>query len=336
MVKIFGFGKEDKPKRRKSGPRKKVSLAEVCDKTLIRQAQDDKEWALQMALQKEGLKVDGPVEKQQKKIDEFITKKALEELESGESELLDDVVREKISTILGSGQKRRGRGESEYYEPGSSISQALEEVESLSELREKLQELGMVEGGGKGFFKGISMKDILEALPFVSALTGRGGEPPIRTYLVRIDGENREVTESQYRQLLQEGKIQPIAALESPKPKAPKEEPVEEVLTEEVLAEIPELPEFLQGVDFTIIEGWFEQEPEDFVINLKAEVDSELEQSMLAWGFLTTATYEGIVEKVTPYREHPEVGNLVQRVLSDEGKVWLTRVLELVKETLNE
>ncbi len=345
-MRLFGRAITNKPKTKKpyhrrepETPKEKQDKVEkkVAWSSFVKQMKDDPELEKQFVLSKMGIEVKPKDPAEQKRqelratlIDEAC--KLIGEDEELRREYAETMIEEVIGETKGKGKRR---GEPEYYgEPGSSISQALEDVESLSDLREKLAELGMIEGGGGGFFKGMGMKDLLAALPFIAQIMGKGEAPvaeqSLRTYLVRIDGQNQEVPELQYRKLLQEGKIQPVAVLEYPKPEAPKV-PVEEVSTE-----IPELPDFLQGIDFTVVEGWFEQEPEDFVINLKAEVDAELEESRLAYGFLTTATYEGIVEKITPFRTHPKVGNLVERVLSEKGKQWLIRVLELVKETLNE
>ena len=98
----------------------------------------------------------------------------------------------------------------------------------------------------------------------------------------------------------------------------------------------PQLPAFLKGTDLSAVNEWFELTPEDLVVQLKVEADSNVAQSKLAWGFLTTATYDGIVAMVTPYRSNPEVSGLIEKILSDEGKAWLERVLELVKESVIE
>ena len=66
MFKIFEKGSNPKSQK-KSSPRKKT-YQEVLDKRLVKEAQSDSDWALQMALQKEGLKVETPTEKQHKKI----------------------------------------------------------------------------------------------------------------------------------------------------------------------------------------------------------------------------------------------------------------------------
>ena len=346
-MKLFSKSKKTYHKRTSIDPAVKQERAEkkvVWDK-FIEQMKKDPELERQFILKKMGIeaKPPDPTDKKRQEIRSKLVDEAFDMI--GEDDDLRRQYAENVITeVIGEGKPRKRRGEPEYYgEPGSSISQALEEVQSLSELREKLQDLGMVEGGGKGFFKGMGMKDVLEALPYISALMGKGELPqetgkPSRTYVVPVNGQYQELSENEYRKLVKDGKLQ----LEQPREPAQSEptltspvqvgpDQAQPIQSKE--KEVPELPEFLQGTDFTIVEGWLEQEPEYFVINLKAEVDSGVEESRLAWGFLTTADYKGLVEKITPYRQHPDVGALVQRVLSDEGKLWLERVLELVKET---
>ena len=319
-------------KTKRGRPRKRPkTLKEILSDALTKEVNRDPELKRELALREGGytdiLGRDKETEKNKREIKSFIIGEALKKIKE-DPELAEQFVESQVDDILSGGKpsSRRRKGEPEYYgnEGISSISQALEEVESLSMLREKLQDLGMVDGGGKGFLKGMTMKDVLDVLPFIAAIMGKNAPEtqPTRTYIVRINGSDQAISEAEYARLLQEGRLQPIAALEAPKTK--KQPP-------EVTSKIPELPEYIRGTDFTIVEGWMEQEPEEFVTNLKLEVDAEIQESRFIWGFLTTATYDGITEKIIPYREHPEVKHLVERVLSEEGKAWIEQVLTLVQ-----
>ena len=78
-------------------------------------------------------------------------------MQDDDSEFLDDAIKDKIASIvIGSGKSRRRKDESGYYvEPGSSISSALDEIETLGELKDKLVEMGIIAGGGGGFLQGM-------------------------------------------------------------------------------------------------------------------------------------------------------------------------------------
>jgi len=258
---------------------------------------------------------------------------------------------ESVIDELQGGKPRRRKTEIESYSEGgfSSVSEAIQEYMNV---KEQLTELGVGEGS-QGFFKGMSMKDILAALPYIATLMGKGepsaGDRPLRTYVVRVNGQDREVTEPEYRKLIEQGRLQPVAALtkpesqepeetgEEPSPMIPEEsleelEPTGEPILPEEPAAGPELPEFLQGVDFSQIEGWLEVEPGDYVENLKSEVEAGVEESIFIYGFLKNINLEGTIKLITPYRNHPTVGNLVERLLTEEGQNWLSEVLRLVQE----
>lgn len=332
-------------------PKKPKTLKEILASALTKEVNKDPELKRELALREGGysdlLDKDRETENKKKEIKKLVTTKALEKIQS-DPELAEQFIESEVESILAGGNEgksRRRRTEPDYFEGEggtSSISQALEEVASLGELKEKLAELGLVDGGGGGFLKGLSMKDVLGALPYISTLMSKQGQEvkSVRTYIVQVDGKDREVSESEYKQLYEQGKLQPVAALISPKTETEPTgvEGTSELTTAVIQSDItsPELPAFLQNMDFSMIDSWLSQEPEDVVNSLKSEVDSGVEESKLIWGFLTTANYQGIAEKITPYQEHPEVGYLVKMVLSDDGRVWLEKVLTLTKETLNE
>jgi len=325
--------------KKRGRPRKTPkTLSQIASDAVNKALAKDEELAKDIGFHQAGLadlvRKETETEKQQKKINEFITKRAFEELQSGESELLEDAIRDKVSSILGSGEKRRHGKELPEYLEGGGFSSLSESLREYLEAKRTLSELAESEGGSsQGFFKGMSMKDLLEALPYVAAMMGKGEAPTQvgRTYIIRINGQDKEVTESQYKQLAQEGKLQPVAMLTQPEPEK-KEIPKEpELLKGDFETEkIPELPLYLQGIDFTIIEGWLDQEPEDFVANLKDAAEAGTEESKLALGFLGNTTLEAINHIITPYREHLEIGYLVERILNEDGQAWLTQVLQLI------
>lgn len=356
-MKLFPWQqKQNDSKHRKTRTGKKKTLDDILDKALVNKAQNDKDWALQMALQKENLKIDSSAEKQQKKIDEFITTKAFEKLQDEESDFLDDAVKDKIANIVtGSGKSRRHREESGVYlEPGSSLSSALDEIDTLEELKARLVESGMVSGGG-GFLQGMTLRDILAALPSIAALMGKAPPPEgiesvqtQRTFVVKVNGQDKEVPEIEYKKMLQQGKIAPVAALvESQPPKKEKAEgqvEKEQSTTANMVGGAPTnatggftgldlstITTLLENIEPEVIEAYLDMSPEEFVLNLRSEVDTGINMSKFLWGFFSNTNYEGVVKLLSSYKDNERWNLVIERILSNEGKEWVTKVIELIK-----
>jgi len=347
------FFPKTKPKHRK----KTKTLKELLSDSLTSAVKKDPDLMRELAFKEGGysdlLHRDNVVEDQKRQIKSYITSQALEKIKS-DPELSERFIEDQVENILYDGKPKRSRRELDYddgYGVGSSISQALEEVESLSELKDKLETLGMGGKDGQGFLSGLKLKDILEAIPHLSSVMGSRPAETIsqRIYLVKVNGSNTEVNENEYRTLLQQGRLKPLAELEPPEPQ-PKlevsrhvdtspetetrveepEEPISELESKE--QEYLEIPVVLRDIDFSMIGLWLEQEPEDFVAQLKDNVSAEDEESKFIWGILTSVPYEDMIDKISPYSTNPEVGSLVKKVMSIEGKIWMEKVIELVKE----
>jgi len=217
----------------------------------------------------------------------------------------------------------------------------LEALELADELKERFG------NGGKSWADVFKDPDVVTGfLEFLGGLTGRGGgqlpqQPrPQRMYIVRINGEDKTITEAQYQQMMQAGQLKPVAELEPPKPKQDNEQPSIEVTTGQsedyhttsMPPEEPELPEFLQNVDINAIMEWMDTEPEEFVNELKQRVSEEVDEAKFLWGFLSNVTYDSIVTFITPYQGHSQIGDAVERVLSEDGKAWLEAVIERIQE----
>lgn len=284
---------------------------------LLEKAKDNPELENQYIAKLMGIEIKppDPVAEKKEEIKSKIVDKALEKI-SKDPELAEQFVTRQIEEIVG---ESTGKGTEFYGEPGSILRQAIEELEDVEEFRNKIG--GKVKGSALGGL--VDSETVKEILKTIQALK-TGVIPQERTYVVQINGEPTEVSESQYRQLVQSGQIKPIAALEEAKG-LPPEEKVEPIKLE------PELPEFI-STNLTELAGYLEQEPEDFITQLEYEVQAEIPHSQFLWGFLSNTTYEGIVNLVTPYREHSQVSVYVEKILSEEGKTWLEQVIVLIKE----
>jgi len=272
-----------------------------------------------------------------------------------------------ISEVLGEKARKRSRRDDDEYlmqGPGSSIAQTLEDLEGLAELKEKLAALGMGNSGDskKGFFDGITLKDILSVIPLLKG--GMGGEQeqvPTENYImVQINGKPTKVAESQYQRLIAEGRIKPIAEIEAPKKpvedkkvegseeseepaiqplisgaKAEKEKGPETVTSETLGVTLPSLDMILEFVDIDTIESYIYMEPDEIISMLKTEVDKGSEPAQFVWGILTTTTYEGFMNILNTYKGDERLIKIFTELESEQGKKWVEAIITRVQEIKN-
>ena len=89
-------------------------------------------------------------------------------------------------------------------------------------------------------------------------------------------------------------------------------------------------------VEPAMVEVYLAMEPSELVATLKDEAEAGVELAKFLLGFCDTITYDGIVNYLTPYKGSEKWGEIVERILNEEGKVWVEQVMELVKEIRNE
>ena len=267
------------------------------------------------------IKTPNPIEQHRQEIATKVVKLALEKIENN-PELTERFVNTQVEKIVG---ETPIGFEGEGYQ-GSAISQALTEIKELDELRE---ELG---AGGKGNLLGglVDSETIKKVIDLIISLktTGVVTQEPI--YIVQVNGQPTKVTESQYRQLEQAGKLTPIATLEMPKEQPEGEKP-EEKLPGEISPE-PELPAFLSTIALEEYSWMLDLTSLDFVIQLQSDLESELPYAQFLWDFLSKTDCDTIVGYVEPYKDNSQVGSYVEKLLSKEGKIWVEEVINLVKE----
>ena len=290
------------------------------------------------------LKPPDPDLKIKQEIKSLLTAEALATIQSDPG-LKKELARRQVDIILGQ-EAIRPNEDGDGYTTGSPLDQVLSEIDTIDEVRKRL-------GGGRsgegGILSAFTDPEVLKAIfGFLSNARGQGSDvQPQQLFVISVDGKPTSVSRSQYDKLLQTGKLQPIAALITEKtegkgetkvasPSEDEDESISPIVSNGTppapQSEYKELPEFLKDTDFSAAEEWLDYKPEEFIPQLKAEVDKGVKEAQLLWGFLTTATYEGIVNMITPYRTNPKVSILIEELLSDEGKVWIESVLQLVKE----
>jgi len=286
------------------------------------------------------LKPPDPDLKTRQEIKTLLTNEALATIQSDPA-LKKELARRQVDIILGRESIETGEDGEGY--TGTPLDQVISEIDTLDEVRKRL---GGSDGGkGGGLLAAFTDPEVIKAvLGFLSNVRGQGNNvQPQQMFVISVDGKPTNVTRSQYDKLLQSGDLQPIAALITGKSE-PKEKPSpagsEEEIAPIISSDSPEssqpeykaLPDLLKDTDFSTAIEWFNYTPEEFVPQLKAESDKGTPEARLLWGFLTTSTYEGIVNLVTPYRTNPRVSVLIEELLSDKGKEWAEKVLQLVKE----
>lgn len=267
-----------------------------------------------------------PVEKERRAITTEITKLALEQIKKDPA-LTKKFVDSQVESIIGGTEEGREDGQLYGEGGGSIIRQALEELNDVEEFRDRL---GV--GKGKGGITGIlSDPDVVkEIVVTLRSIMMRGGAPPPeeKTIIVSVNGEVREVSLSEYKKLLQQGVVKPVAALIPPEKETPEEEPVgEEPLVEEPV----DISQFLSLVDLDILISKLEYTPEAYVLELQDEKETDA-QAQFVWGILSKTTLEEAVEKVTPYGANEELAPYIAKLLSEEGKTWLAEVIRIIKE----
>lgn len=319
---------------------------------LIKQMRDNPELEKQFVFSKMGIKPPAPPDPIEAKKQELRGNMITEACKLIEED--EDLRREYAEAMLGEIITNKARGRSRH-EPsydmeigggGSSLSQALEELDSLSELKIKLAELGMGDSeNGKGFLGGLQLKDILAILPQIIPYIS-GGQRPANTiqepmYVVQVNGNPTQVSESQYQQLLQEGRIRPVAELAPPQPKQEKEpekekqEPqdmssVAELQEEDVKIELPPLDFILEKVAIEDLTYHLESDPDEFVIMLQGEQEDGSEWAKFFWGLLSNATYEGLVNIAQHYKDDERATAYIELIQSN--KEWIESVISRIKE----
>lgn len=347
-----------KPRNTPRKTRAPQTLDNALEKALIRKAKTDKDWALNAALKKFNLtdSEENPIEAQKKAIKAKVYDRVFTKISNNPelSDRFEEVVMAEIFTQLDMAPNfNDGDGEMPY-EPGDEISRTIRSIRSLKQLQHELGGKGDSDdsngSGVSGFFKSLLDSEFGHALG--SALAGKmasgGGAPnTVRVdpnIVVSIDGQLTEVTRAEYKQLIGQGRLKPVAELTqgtikaepNPEPNVSNDEPVPHLPVKAVAetpAEIKPIPDFLKGIDFDGLVKYMELEPDEFVTVLKESVEADDDKSKFLWGFFSEATAEGVVNLLTPYRGNAEVDPLLDKLLSEPGVKWLDTVITLVKES---
>lgn len=268
-------------------------------------------------------------------------KRHIEELATDEAfKIISEDPAMKNRLAMGMANRILGKMGSPDEDEENGILSSGDDIEGIIDRYHTLKdEFGGGNNGNGGLIKSVLDSEFGKQLAMIMAgMMTKGGslitQQQERTYVVQIDGQMCEVPESQYRQILQEGRVKPVAALEQPKPQSEPKSPTTQVIvpqTQQPVIQDLELPAFFKSLDIGEIAGYLEFQPQDLIFQLKSEEASRPEVSLLLQ-VLSQVDYDSIVKKIKPYENHSQVGVYVKRLLSPEGRKWLEAVISLTKD----
>jgi hypothetical protein len=280
-----------------------------------------------------------PAEERKQKVREKLAEESLKMIEE-DPDLRREYAEAMLGEVVSMPKFKRSKQEDDMpsYMPGSSIEQAIEDLDSLSTFKQRLSELGMGEEprSNGGFFGGITMKDILEA---VMLLKGNSSPSPkvsseVR-YVVKVEDKLVSVSESEYVKLLNEGKIVPAAEISNQLPEADKEDMVvkeyednePEIDDNDELShalDIFPVDEMLKEIDLIV---YMNNDPQEFVEYLHIQTENGNQTAQFLSGLLSNADYDGVIHIFEHYHDIPSMVEILEKARTDEGKMWIEAVI---------
>jgi len=291
---------------------------------LIKMAQEDTELKRQLIAKARGLDLKPPsaAEATKAKIQETISKAALEAINE-DPELKAEFVKDEIGNIIGRSRRRTTDGDSRGYdfEPTNPLMEALESVDAMEQLKEKLGG-----GGGKGLSGLIDAEVITAFINNLPLILGRGGPSLPPSFQVR-DVERPRI----------QGAPTPPPQTPIPEPPLPPtvEEmpPIDQSEPEEPFV-VTEIPQEEDGIDLLSWLPYLEQEPNVFVTELVEGAATENKISMFTMNFLRLRTVDEVLESFQPFKENEHLGEVITKLEAD--KSWLAEVIVGLKMIMGE
>jgi hypothetical protein len=287
------------------------------------------------------LKIPTRADKAKEELEDNLTQEAIAEIKSN-PELRKELALKRAREMLGMKDEPRIDGDiegMEMYRGGDNqtpMQRMLQDLDDYDAVRERL-------GGGEskgGMMGGIINSDTINlALKLLIAKMagGNGSTAPASasegTVIVAKDGQVVEISKSEYMQLYQSGKLQPIAAmLESPKQPEPQKSIVTSKPTDSEEPVEDKLETLFDVVSPKEIEELLSLSASDFLLRLDVEEAKGETRAVLLKAFLPTLTYEKVVEFITPYKDDARVSKQIEKLLSPEGEDWCKEVLVALKK----
>jgi len=342
--------------KKKTAPPKKLgkTLAQILKDSLIKEVNRDPALRKRIAMKEAGyeslMAEADPITEKQRQIKTKVTDMALQRIDS-DPELAEQFIEEQIFEIIGSKRRSRGKdtdsdGRMDPYEGMSAAARTRAELQDLRELQE---ELGSG-NGSKGMLGGIITPDVIKAVIEYLSTNAKlqfaqlQNQPQIqtqqvRTYVVQVEGQVKEMSETEYRQLLQKGAVKPIAAIEAPKKEASESSDImvqsdfgKPVVAKEQAPINTVSADILASLDIEMIKSYLDMSPADAITRIHEQEMSGDPQAGMMLKFLGMTNYDTIASYLGPYRKDPTLGVYIAKVL--DRKDWISEVIRLAKEKI--
>lgn len=343
LDRLFNKKKPDPKAQRKIKRPKTVS--DITRDAAVRIIRRDPRVRERLAFKELGLEPEmvSEIKQAQDELKAVVAKEAANLIRTDET-LRNRLARKHVNDVLGElveDEDGDGYEDGNRYGSHSSLDEIMDDFDRLDELRARF-------GGGSnsGISNILNPHNLEMILNLVtSRMVGPGPGPSVkpsleRIIIVEINGQATEITESQYRQLYSEGKVKPVAQIGPgeqrprrpvPEPEVDDQEPPAQILIPPEETEVKELPSILQDVDFESIAYLLDLSPDEFITEL---LNSELAGAQILLLKLQSSNTDDVVGIITPYAGNPTVGQYVQRLLTDEGKVWITDSISYLQELM--
>ena len=311
----------------------------------VEEAKDNPEVLKRFVHEQMGIKIEDPdpVIVKKREFESALLDAALNQI-TNNPELLEQYATQKAEEIIsGGGRPRRSRtNEGEYIPSGSPLEELVDSLDTIDALKDRL---GGSQGSGGGILATLANSEAGKALAegFMNlvvqgGLASKSGQvQEVPYYIVQMNGEMVKVTETEYKQLMVGGQIQPVGILGTvaPQPKTikPEVETVSDMRTIKNEAPVIEVgnedvDKVLEQTPLEELVGYLALSPDEFVDRLREESYS-IPRSALLLNFLSSATYDTIYDVFSPYAEDLRVGEYVTKLL--ENRDWIDKVLYLIQ-----
>lgn len=310
-------------------------LSDLTDKTLIREAIADKGLQLQLALKAKGhgdiAKAIEEAKKPKNVFNARISELALKRLD--DPAYAERFVEDFISSAFGAKPTTEGE-ETGYFTgrggDGTPAQQLLEQMNDIEELKQKF-------GGSGGGLSGMLTPEVIAGvIDLVKTMMTKGqlpGPQVERTYIISIEGQSREVSEQDYKRLVESGQIKPIGMIGAPAPQPATASPPEvKIATAESKVTDPPI---LASLDAVMIQDYINMPPREFVNRITDAANAGIPYAIFLTKYLPTTNYDDLVKTITPYKSSEKLGKYVEWLTGEGGRIWVVAVLNSFKEPVN-
>ena len=316
-----------KPKKRggkRSSPKKEPkTMKQLLNDAFLKELRTNPQVMRKVAYKEAGypeLSQDEDTEESAKKqIKGTLMQQALSTLKNN-PEMMREYANKQLEDLMGARDESEDE-DSEYYH-GSPIQKFLSEMKELEELKESL-----------GSKNGSIMSSLLSKEVIVSVLDilkNTGKQVPESRYLIIVNGEQRFVTETEYKQLASQGVVRPVVAIDTtPSVPEPEAETASQIvdLTEPEPDE-PKVPEIIETLNLENLMQALDMPPDEVASQL---MQDELKGQILI-SYLNGKDYDTLVKIIMPYKTHSKVGKYATKLLDEGSKEWVVGFLnELIK-----